>query len=439
MSNAPVIEPAGPRTATRRELPAGLNGWQQGAVFLAACAILFARRPDAILHAQFYAEDGHVWFANAYNMGWWRPLLRPQDGYFQTFPRLGAALALLAPLALAPLVMNLLAIAAQALPVNLLLSPRSRPWGSLRFRALLALMFLVLPNCNEISLGITESQWMLAFSAFLLLVALPPSGRAGRLFETILLALAGLTGPFCIFLLPVAVWLAWKRGSSPPGSWRWRPLWVLAPCCAIQACGLLLFDAGGRPHAALGISADLFTRILGGNIILGVLLGQNRFAATPGAGILVLLASALCAGAALAAVCFLKSGPPMRLLLLLSAALFLASLVSSATLPPPGTSVWQILAMAGGARYWFFPSLAFAFALLWCARYGGQALRSASVVLLCALCFSVPLSWRRPALKDLHYGELARRFEAAPAGTVVVMPENPDPWTLRLEKRIQAR
>ena len=138
-----------------------LRSWHRGAIFLLSCAVLITRRPDAIFHAQFWAEDGHVWFADAYNLGWWTALFRTQDGYFQTLPRLGAALALLAPIALAPLVLNLIAITVQALPVNLLLASRSSAWGSLRFRAFLACTYLALPNCREIIAIITSSQWIL--------------------------------------------------------------------------------------------------------------------------------------------------------------------------------------------------------------------------------------------------------------------------------------
>lgn len=431
MSSIPAIDQsdAGLRSVARQAPPRGLSGWQQGAVFLAACAILISRRPDAVFHAQFYAEDGHVWFANAYNLGWWKPLLHPQDGYFQTFPRLGAALCLLLPLALAPLGMNLLALAVQALPVNLLLSARSAVWGSLRFRAVLALMFLALPNCTEISLGITESQWLLALSAFLLLVAAPPGG-AGKLFDAALLALSGLTGPFCLFLLPLAGWLALKRHRT----WRWTPVWVVASCSLLQLCGLLL-DGASRPHAALGATPALFTRIVGGNIFLAVALGQNGVAVDQGMGPLVVLACAFCAGSILTAACFRLAPLPMKLFLLLSCAILLASLVSPTTRPPAGYSVWEMLALAGGARYWFFPSLAFAWTLAWCAWSPNQALRAAVALILCAMCLSVPLGWRRPALKDMHFAEFARSFAAAPAGTAVVTAENPEGWTIRLIKR----
>ena len=178
-----------------------------------------ARRPDAVFHAQFCAEDGHVLFADAYNLGWWQALFRAYDGYFHLAPRLAASLALLAPFSFAPLVMNLIAIVLRAVPANLLLSARSSGWGSLRHRMFLTGIYLVLPNCSEVGYGIANSQWVLALSAFLLLVASPANGRAGRIADLCFLLLAGLTGPFAIFLLPVAVFVAWKRGAP----WRWAP------------------------------------------------------------------------------------------------------------------------------------------------------------------------------------------------------------------------
>ena len=234
------------------ERPFRLQPWHHAIIFLLAFAAVISRRLDGIFHAQFYAEDGHVWFANAYNMGWWRPLLHPQDGYFQTFPRLGADLALLVPLALAPLVMNLLAFAVQALPVNILLSSRSAVWGGIGFRAALAAVCVGLPNAGEISMGITESQWMLALCAFLLLVASPPESRGAKVFDVAVLAMCGLTGPFCIFCF---LWLWPWPGSAASrscasGAGRRSRCWALAARCKRGDCCSLHPAAGRTPPLA---------------------------------------------------------------------------------------------------------------------------------------------------------------------------------------------
>ena len=112
----------------------GLTWKWQVLIFLLAFAVIVLRRPDAIMHASFFAEDGSPWFAQASIYGWWRVLFWTDSGYIQLLPRLGATLALMCPLVYAPLVENVLAISVESLVVSLLLSRRSIDLGSLRFR-----------------------------------------------------------------------------------------------------------------------------------------------------------------------------------------------------------------------------------------------------------------------------------------------------------------
>jgi hypothetical protein len=408
-----------------------LRSWHRGAIFLLSCAVLITRRPDAIFHAQFWAEDGHVWFADAYNLGWWTALFRTQDGYFQTLPRLGAALALLAPIALAPLVLNLIAITVQALPVNLLLASRSSAWGSLRFRAFLACTYLALPKCREIIAIITSSQWILTLCVFLLLVAATPKGTPGRLFDISILLLSGLTGPFCFFLLPIALFLVWRRG----GRWHCTQAGVLAALSLVQAWGLLVVNPSGRAHAMLGANPALFVRIIAGHVYLASLLGGNGLAANSSPRLLIFLLCAAVGGTVIVAFCFAKSNFNMRIFVVLSFMFLAASFISPAAYPPPGVSRWQMLAGASGIRYWFFPTLVFAWLLLRGFQSRTTALKTASAVLLCIMCFGIIRDWRIPAFKDLNWTEDAKRFEAAPPGTVAIFPENPEGWDIRLVKR----
>src|SRR3954469_12775577 len=126
--------------------------------FLLAALAVISRRPDAISNPQFFAEDGNVWFAEAYNYGWARALAITHTGYFQTLPRLGAALALAVPLQHAPLVMNLVGLVLQVAPVVFLLSARAERWAPLRIRVLMALAYLALPNISELDVSIMEAQ-----------------------------------------------------------------------------------------------------------------------------------------------------------------------------------------------------------------------------------------------------------------------------------------
>lgn len=407
-----------------------LRAWQHVPVFLLAFAVVVSRRPDAIVRAQFWAEDGHVWFADAYNLGWWQPLFRTQDGYFQTLPRLAAGLALLVPLALAPLVLNLIAIVLQALPVNLLLATRSSAWGGLWRRAWMAAIYLALPNSAEMNCGITQSQWLLAFCAFLLLIAAEPESYSGRIFDVCLMALCGLSGPFCFFLAPIAVLVALRQRTR----WRWAGAALLSFFCLVQAWGLLVVDARGRAPAPLGANPELFARILGGQVYVAALIGRNAIGALPGTGMFFFLLWMALAGTAMVAMCFARSTAPMRLLIVFAAMVFAASLASPAAYPPPGITRWQMLVGAAAIRYWFFPTLTFAWSLLWCIEQKSPGWKVLGGYLLMILCFGVVHDWRNPLFQDLNFARDATRIESAPVGATFTLPLNPRGWTMRLVK-----
>jgi hypothetical protein len=407
-----------------------LRAWQHGVVFLVACMILVTRRPDAVFHAQFWAEDGRIIYADAYNLGWWTAIFRGYDGYFDLFPRLIASLTLLVPLSLAPIMVNLIAIFVQAAPVNLLLMARSAGWGTLACRLTLAGVYLALPNHADVDYGITNAQWLLAMSAFLVLVASQADSKRHKATDLFVLVVSGLSGPFCIFLLPIAVFLSRGRNAS----WRWAPTAVLAACSLIQFWCLLVVDPTGRPNRPLGAGLILFLRILGGQIYLGTLIGKNGLAGVANATVIALLICAAIAGTALLAICFLRSGIEMRLLFLFSAMVLAASLISPATDPPHGLTRWQHVAGVQGIRYWFFPTLACAWSIVW-ALYGRiKSLQALAIVLACVMILGIVHDWRLPALKDLEFTRYARSFEAAPAGTAVRIPVNPEGWSMLLIK-----
>ena len=408
-----------------------LRPWQHAAIFLLSCATLASRRPDAIYNAQFFQEDGHTWFADAYNFGWWAGLCRNYEGYHHVFPRLGAALALLVPLSLAPLVLNLIAIGIQALPANLLLSCRSSQWGSLRFRALLAGMYLVLPNTSEMLNDISQSQWPLTLCAFLLLVAIVPGGVGGRICDLSILLLCSLTGPQCFFLLPIAIFLAWRLRER----WRWITAGVLAALCPVQAWSLLNGGFSSRPHFVLGASPALLARILAGNVYLGTLLGGNGLAANQDRRLFLFLIFVAIFATIFVALSYFKSNLSMKLFILLTCMLLAASLISPTSYPPAGDTEWQQLSEAIGIRYWYFPTLAFAWSILFCFRSRTAILRIVSASLLFVMCFGIVRDWRYSAYEDMHFAEYAKRVEAAPAGTVVTIPQNPKGWNLQLVKR----
>jgi hypothetical protein len=171
-------------------------------VFSVAFLIVFSRRPDAILNAQFYAEDGWAFYPDAYYHGL-HTLFMPYSGYLQTLYRTVALITLLFPLYLAPLVMNLSAIVVQILPVNFFLSSRFSNIP-LKTRLLGSLLYLAIPNAAEIHANITNAQCHLGLLACLVLLARPASGWGWRIFDGVVLVLTSISCPLGIVLVPLA-------------------------------------------------------------------------------------------------------------------------------------------------------------------------------------------------------------------------------------------
>lgn len=410
----------------------GLSLWRHLVLFAVAYALVISRKPDAVLHPQFWAEDGRVWFADAYNLGPWRPLFHTETGYFQTLPRIAADLSLLVPLVFAPLVLNLIAIGIHVLPVNLLASQRSAEWGSRRFRLLLAAAYIAIPSSPEICANITNEQWILALCAFLLLIGALPDSKPARVADLLCILLSGLTGPFCIFLLPISVLLVLMRREG----WRWVYVYVLAACCFIQVLGLTVVSPTARTQwGVLGARFDLLARILGGNVFLGSFIGANNFAAIPGSRTLVVLSAVAILGLAITAF-FLRGAPrPMKLLALYATLLLSAALALPSSYAPPGTGQWEMIAKAGAVRYWFLPTLTFIWLLFYGVTNQSKLIKVFSATLVLFACFGMVIQWRRPAFTDLNYSAEVRRIEAAPAGSSLSIPINPEGWQMRIIKR----
>src|SRR5438105_8006270 len=158
-----------------------VEAWGHVLIFLIAFGLFLSRRPDAILNAQFFAEDGRIWYQHAYQYGL-KCLLIPDGGYLHTVSRLIALVSLLVPLAYAPLLMNLCAMALQILPINFFLFSRFSSID-LRLRFCCAALYVGLPNSAEIDANITTLQWHLALLAMIVLLAKPMASKLWMVFD----------------------------------------------------------------------------------------------------------------------------------------------------------------------------------------------------------------------------------------------------------------
>lgn len=423
-----------------RSFGVGFSKLAHGPIFhlliaLAGLLIIFSRRPDAILNAQFWAEDGQRWYADAYRFGL-RCLLIPDElgDYFHSVSRLSALVSLMVPFSLAPLVMNLCAIAIQISPASLFLSSRFSNIDRAK-RLVIAFLYFALPATFEVNANATTIQWHLGLLACMVLLA--PSTRSWKwhVFDGTVLVLISLDSPVGVVLFPVAAavwWMRQSRGST-------ISLALLLPGALVQ--GLTVLLSHSRPVAPNGANLHRFISILGGQIFMSPLLGnttlvrmawrhypyyifaRETFAFVIGIGILLYA---------------LRYAPAeLKLFVLFGFAVLALSLAHPipSDLPQP---MWELMSVPGhGNRYYFLPSIAFMAALVWIASSAPKAPRWIAWLLLLLLPLGIYRDWRYPEFVDLHFQEYASKFNAAPPGTKITIPLNPvngAHWTMELTK-----
>jgi hypothetical protein len=178
--------------------------------------LLVLRRPDAFFNAQFWAEDGLVFFADDVLAGGWTSLLHPYAGYLHVVPRLVAVLADPLPAAYVPLFYNACAIVVAAACCALFASASYRFLiASDTIRVALCVLFTVAPFADEFIGTISNLQWYLSFGALLLVIAPAPAGLTLRTVAiSVIVLLCSLSAPQTVLFVPLAMWRASKRRDT---------------------------------------------------------------------------------------------------------------------------------------------------------------------------------------------------------------------------------
>ena len=392
--------------------------------------LALSRRPEVLDTPAFYAEEGSVFYVQAWHDGPWRPFVRYQDGYLQTLTRTVAALSLAVPLVWAPRLFILFGAAVQALPGLFLLSRRmAAVIPSFGWRLAMAVSLIALPHAFEVCAAGLLGYWHLTLLAFLVIIVRPPERKAERAFDIGVVTLAVLSGASNLVLPLVAGW--WWFGHRR--RWTLVLLGAMALPFALQVVGWVATD--GRASAPSQASLGALIRILGGQVFLSPLVGLRPAA---------FVASREWGGAVLTTACFvgvafvgyaIVRGPDA-----LRALWFLALLIVVSALSVPlaidGPGQWAAMETPGVAcRYWFVPGIATMATVFWgLGRLRSRWGRTAAVAALGVFVLAAILHWRVPTHETEGFIEGVRRFEEAPPGTEVVIPVWPPPWTMTLRK-----
>ncbi len=400
-------------------------------IFAASVLIIVSRRPDALFNPQFWAEDGNVWYADAYNQGIIYSLSTPEAGYFQTFSRLVGIFSQMFPLAYAPLVFNVVAILVQITVAGFIASPRfSLLVPKLGWRLVLAFLYLALPHSFEINANVTNTQWHLGLLSFLIVVAEPSERSFWRVFDVSVLVISVLSGPLCLLLVPMACLRFWQRRERWPGVL----LSILVIGAIVQTCALL---TNARPtQAGLGAEVGLFFKITFRHIFVTPIIGQGGFHLLMERfdWNIVLVGLVCLFGAFLVVYSLLKSIPEVRLFILLAILIYAASLVSPASTPVDGQ--WAYIAANNTSlRYWFIPGFCTLVSLMYLAsNAASRIVKFSAVGVLVLVPYGIIKDWTNPSFKDFHFATHAEEFEKAVPGSEVTIPINPN-WEMKLIKK----
>ncbi len=163
-------------------------------------ASLYWRRPDAFYNPQLWAEDGAIFFPDAFFQGL-KSLVIPYAGYFHILARFVAWLGSLLPVRYVP---HWYEFASWLLLVGIIVYIFSRrfPFGG-GLKLLLGLALVATTADNEVFFNLANWAFLCSFFWLLLSVSSEPQSRGQSLFDVFLLTLAGLNTPFAVCLWPL--------------------------------------------------------------------------------------------------------------------------------------------------------------------------------------------------------------------------------------------
>lgn len=195
---------------SKRSFPQNaLLGWI--ACILMVTAILYWRRPDAFSNPQLWAEDGNIFFTDAFFKGA-RALFLPYSGYYHTLARVAALIGRLFPVRYVPYWYAFSSWLVVAAIVGYIFSERLS--FTLPSKFLLGLAIVATTANNEVFGNL--ANWATLMTLFWLLLAISNDGPSRRqsIFDCIILVLTGLNSPFTICLWPLFLFRWWQDHTS---------------------------------------------------------------------------------------------------------------------------------------------------------------------------------------------------------------------------------
>jgi hypothetical protein len=438
-----VLNDRGSRTEGReysaREI--GLAAAFGALIFL----LLWLRRPDSLLNAQFWAEDGGLFFREQFMGGFGSTFAQPYSGYLHTVPRLIALLTSPLPVRWIPWGFNVSALSIAAVSCSAFFWPCFRRIivsDALRAVCCIA-MAAAIPVGGEMIAAVCNLQWYLSVLSLLLIVTggRDVTKKAMEICLSIAQALIALSAAATLLFFPFLLW----QLKSRPGWLKTRPAVHLAALC-LQVLVILRFQAPGtKPLVHFN---TLFLATITGFIsrcVLAPAIGAKYLLRDSEVALFTKLALTLIVCVALVTLLIVRLWKSRRVYLI-PAALYVG--VGSVLMVMSGRRFAEsFLNVYGiehtqGERYFFIGSCMAIFSAALTIDTLGSRMRPGLAAGLLASLFTLGTlgNFAVKPFDDFHWNVSAARIEQWKAardrhehlGTILA-PINPAPWNVVLE------
>ncbi len=391
-------------------------------VLIIAALILFIRKTDSFINPQFWAEDGAVYFIQQYGGGA-SVLFREYAGYLQFICRLIAFFTnMFFPFSVAPIVYVYSSLVLTLLVIANVFSPRFKA----DYKPLLALSIVMVPHfTNEIFMNLSNTQWILSILLFITLLKENPGREYGNLWlqacmDLVILLLCGLTGPFCILLLPLAFW-KYKKDRS---SFKAGVFMVMLLTSCIQIFYILKYAPLAESKYSLNPAAYIV--VIGwkffGNLFLGHFISYKLnpyFLFAVGTCIIVTIIQFSSAS---------KTGIKMATVCIGYGVVVLAAILYKCKVDP------LILVPAGnGPRYFYIPCVMITWSLILCMKQEVKWKRTLTKsLLILILISSLSSGFHSKPLNDYAWASYSKLIGSKNDLTI---PINPKGWYIKIPSR----
>ena len=340
-------------------------------ILVAVFGALVLLKIPGVLPGRLWAEDG-FFLLDALRLSWWQALITPHTGYIDVVASGAMLIATrMTDLEHVPLVSVLIALLIQLCPAVLLVTSRCA-WLRPRWTLVTALLLVLIPPISEeIWLSPVTSQYHLMVCAGLIL-ALEVQTGAGGVLRSVLLVLAGLSGPGPALAAPLFI-----ARACVDRSWPRMTQAVLLSAGALIEIAVFWTHPVGR-H--LGISPSLLLRVIYVKHLLVPFLGPfvlnnlGRTSVLVQWPLLPIMATILAIGGLVSAVLRTRA---REIQWLCAAALTMMALSYFGAIGQA-----DLLNIYSGERYYYAPHVLVSLTLLGLARTGPALGRGIATVLV---------------------------------------------------------